>query len=92
MLSGSIHGKRERAMREEQKGEGKETVLAMCVTKNLKEIRKKEGLAVRTILCPVHGVCRLCLYNRSMIDRVYISTFSRQTQLILVSSVNFMAQ
>lgn len=33
MLSASIHGERERAKREEQKGEEKETVLAMSVTK-----------------------------------------------------------
>lgn len=41
--------------------------------------------------CSIHCMWRSCLYNRSIIEKMDVWTFSKGIQLILVS-VDFMAQ
>ena len=51
MLSASIHGERERAKRRERKREGKETELAMCVTKTCKKLGKGVTSIKNNVFC-----------------------------------------
>lgn len=98
MLSASIHGERERAKRKEPKEEGKENSAGNVCHKNLKEIRNKEELEVLRMIYlawSLYSVCEdvVCTIVQTEVQQRNARLhFLKETQLILVSSIDIMAK